>query len=188
MTTTHDLFARRLDGTLAAIESLRAMLPKIVGIAEALHERLQRGGTIYTCGNGGSADQAMHLAEELIGRYRGNRAPLRAVCLNTDPTALTCIANDFGFDQVFVRQCDALLREGDALVVFSTSGNSSNLVRALETARDRGALTIGLLGRDGGRCAAMCTHAAIVNSPDSAHVQEAHQAILHMLCERLEAG
>ena len=186
MTDLHDVFARRLDGTLAAVGSLRAEVPRIVAIAEALHERLARGGTVYTCGNGGSAAEAMHLAEEFIGRYRCNRPPRRAICLNADATALTCIANDFGFDQVFARQCEAMLTSADALVVLSTSGNSENVIRALQTAQAKGAVTIGLLGKGGGRCAALCKHALVVNSDDSAHVQEAHQAVLHMICESLE--
>jgi len=186
MTELHDLFTRRLDGTLAAVGSLRAELPQIIAIAETVRERLARGGTIYTCGNGGSAAEAMHFAEELIGRYRSNRPPRRAICLNADATVLTCIANDFGFDQVFARACEAMLTSVDALVVFSTSGNSENIVLALQTAQARGAVTIGLLGKGGGRCAALCKHAMVIDSSDSAHVQEAHQAVLHMLCESLE--
>ena len=141
---------------------------------------------MYTCGNGGSAAQALHLAEELIGRYRSNRPPLRAVCLNADPTALTCIANDFGFDQVFARQCEALLTPGDVLLVFSTSGKSPNLIKALEISRTRGCTAIALLGKDGGECGVLCDQALIVAADDSAHVQEAHLVVLHLICEALE--
>jgi D-sedoheptulose 7-phosphate isomerase len=149
---------------------------------------LEAGGTIFTAGNGGSAAQAMHLAEELIGRYRSNRAPHRAICLNVDPAAITCIANDFGFEKVFARQCEALLREGDALVVLSTSGTSPNIIAALETARKKGATTIGLLGRTGGTCRDLCDHALLIPSDDSAHIQEAHQAAIHLICEAVETG
>ncbi len=189
MTNLHELFARRLQGSVATAASLQSpdQLARIVAIAETLRACLARGGTIYTCGNGGSAAQALHLAEELIGRYRGNRPAHRAVCLNADPTAMTCIANDFGFDQVFARQCEALLREGDVLVALSTSGNSENTVQALHAASRRRSIAIGLLGRDGGRCAGLCDRTVIVAAEDSAHIQEAHQVVLHLLCEALEA-
>src|SRR5688572_31089255 len=145
-TDIRGLLSRRVDGSLAAIASLRAQLDKVSAMADLMLAKLADGGTIYTAGNGGSAAQALHLAEELIGRYRSDRPPLRAVCLNADPTALTCIANDFGFGQVFARQCEALLTPNDVLLVFSTSGKSPNIVQALETARRRQCTTVGLLG------------------------------------------
>lgn len=176
----------RLAGSLAAIESLRDHIRTIDRLAGTIVEVLKHGGTIFTCGNGGSAAEALHLAEELIGRYRGNRPSCRAVCLNADPTALTCIANDFGYDEVFARQLEGLARSGDALVAFSTSGNSRNLVLALERAKRAQVRTIGLLGRDGGQCLAHCDDHLIVDATDSAHIQEAHQVIMHLLCEAVE--
>lgn len=180
------MLEHRLNGGLAAVESLRGQFDVIAAIIETIQERLRSGGTLYTAGNGGSAAQALHLAEELIGRYRGNRPPLRAICLNADPTALTCIANDFGFDQVFARQCQALLTPKDVLVVLSTSGNSANIIKALEIARERRCVAIGLLGKDGGVCATLCNQSVIVTSGDSAHIQEAHQVVIHLVCEALE--
>ncbi len=177
----------RIEGSLAAIEALCDQAGRVRDLARAVLDRLRAGGTLYTAGNGGSAAQALHLAEELIGRYRDDRPPLRAVCLNADPTALTCIANDYGYGQVFSRQCEALLDERDALLVLSTSGNSDNVVEALRVARARGALAIGLLGGAGGRCAALCHHALIVPGTDSAHIQEAHQVALHLICELIES-
>lgn len=176
----------RLAGSLAAIESLRAHIRTIDRLAATIVRTLQQGGTIFTCGNGGSAAEALHLAEELIGRYRGNRPSCRAVCLNADPTALTCIANDFGFDEVFARQLEGLARPHDVLVVFSTSGKSRNLVLALERARRAQVRTIGLLGRNGGECLALCDEHLIVEATDSAHIQEAHQVVMHLLCEAVE--
>lgn len=176
----------RLEGSQAAIGFLRDQIGQITRICEVVVETLQGGGTVYTAGNGGSAAQAMHLSEELIGRYRQNRPALRAVCLNTDPTAVTCIANDFGFEQVFSRQCEALLRDRDLLVVLSTSGNSLNIVNALRIAGERGAKTIGLLGKTGGECLSHCGHAIVVPGGDSAHVQEAHLVLLHLICEAVE--
>ncbi|MHC4217397.1 MAG: D-sedoheptulose-7-phosphate isomerase [Planctomycetota bacterium] len=182
-TAIHD----RIDGSLAAIGALRDQADRIRDLTLAVHGRLRSGGTLYTAGNGGSAAQALHLAEELIGRYRGDRPPLRAMCLNADPTAITCIANDYGYAQVFSRQCEALLAEGDALLVLSTSGNSENVVAALEVARQRHTLTAGLLGGGGGRCAALCDHAVTLAERDSAHVQEAHQVAVHLICELIES-
>ncbi|MCI0363637.1 MAG: SIS domain-containing protein [Phycisphaerales bacterium] len=187
---TQELFAKRIEGSLTAIGSLRGQLAELASIAEAVVERLRAGGTLYTAGNGGSAAQALHLAEELIGRYRGNREPLRAVCLNADSTALTCIGNDFGFDQIFARQCQALLRPGDVLLVMSTSGKSANIVNALRAARSAGAATFGFLGGDGGACREWCDTAILVGSRevvgDSAFIQDAHQVALHLICEKVE--
>ena len=181
-----DTILRRLDGSMAAIRSLRDQVDRIDAVGTALIDRLHRGGTIYTAGNGGSAAQALHLAEELIGRYRGDRAALRAVCLNADPTALTCIANDFGFENIFARQCEALLGPDDVLLVLSTSGRSPNLVEALKTAKQSATLTVGLLGSDGGACGPLCDHEITIDAPDSAFVQEAHQVVIHLLCEMIE--
>lgn len=183
-----DTVCARIESSLAAVGSLRDQSQQIISIADALREVFDAGGKLYTCGNGGSAAQALHLAEELIGRYRSNRRPYPAICLNADPTALTCIANDFGFAQVFARQCEALLTPADVLMVLSTSGNSDNLVQALTVARTRGAATIGLLGRNGGKCADLCDVKLIVSSdhPDSAHIQDAHQVVIHLICEAFE--
>lgn len=180
------MITNRLRDSLRAIDTLHASTQTIATIVESVVACLRAGGTIYTCGNGGSAAEAMHLAEELIGRYRSNRRALRALCLNADPTALTCIANDFGYAEVFARQCDALLTKSDVLVMFSTSGKSDNLLRALEVAKDKHAISIALLGRDGGPCLALADHALVVASNDSGHVQEAHQVVLHIICEAVE--
>ena len=181
-----DTILRRLDGSMAAIGSLRDQVDRIDAVGTALIDRLNRGGTLYTAGNGGSAAQAMHLAEELIGRYRGDRPALRAVCLNADPTALTCIANDFGYEQVFARQCEALLGPDDVLLVLSTSGRSPNLVEALKAAKQCDTLSIGLLGSDRGACGPLCDHQITIDATDSAFVQEAHQVVVHLLCEMIE--
>ena len=184
--TRPDAINDRIDGSLAAITALRDQAVRIRDLSRAVLDRLRAGGTLYTAGNGGSATQALHLAEELIGRYRDDRPPLRAMCLNADPSAITCIANDYGYARVFSRQCEALLGANDALLVLSTSGNSENVVAALQVARDRGALAIGLLGNAGGRCAELCDHAIIVPGSDSAHIQEAHQVVVHLICELIE--
>jgi len=181
----HEILAR-LDGSVQAVSSLRERVDQIQFINKLIIERLDAGATLFTCGNGGSAAQALHLAEEMIGRYRANRPAVRAVCLNADPTAITCIANDFGFENIFARQCEALVDEGDVLVVLSTSGNSENISRAVQTSTQRGAHTIGLLGHNGGTCKDLCDHALIVAGEDAAHIQEAHQVVIHLMCEAIE--
>lgn len=172
----------------AVVASLDAQSDLIHAIIERLRACFASGGTLYTCGNGGSAAEALHLSEELIGKFDQPREPLPAVCLNADPTALTCIANDYGFDEVFARQVRALAGERDVVLVFSTSGNSPNLVRALEAAMDRGAATIGLLGKGGGPCAPLCDLALIVDAQETQHIQEAHQVVLHLLLGGVEAS
>jgi D-sedoheptulose 7-phosphate isomerase len=182
-----EAISERLEGTIAAIHSLRDQLAEIQALGRIVTEKLAAGGTIYTCGNGGSAAEAMHLAEELIGRYRGQDRPAqRAMCLNADATAMTCIANDFGYEHVFSRPVEAMLGERDVLVVLSTSGNSDNIVRALDAARRNGATTVGLLGRGGGKALAHCDHAIIVAGEDSAHIQEGHLVVVHLICEAVE--
>lgn len=155
-------------------------------IAAAASATLKAGGKILTCGNGGSAADAMHLAEELIGRYGRNRRSLAAVCLSADATALTCIANDYGYDEVFARQVEGLGNKGDLLVCFTSSGNSVNILRAIAVAKTRGVKTVALLGKDGGKTKGKADIELIVESPDTARVQEAHTLLLHALLEEIE--
>ncbi|MEM8834528.1 MAG: SIS domain-containing protein [Planctomycetota bacterium] len=180
---------QRIDGSARTIDALRELAGDIADTANLLAEALtaEPARTLYTCGNGGSAAEALHLAEELTGRYRADRRALPAVCLNSDPTALTCIANDFGFDAVFARQLEALARPNDLLCVFSTSGKSPNILRALEAAAARDVRTIALLGKGGGPALDLAQHAIVVPSDDGAHIQEAHQVILHIFLEAVEA-
>lgn len=187
MDTISRLIAARLEGAHRAIDALADAGVGAARATSAIRDAVRAGATVFTCGNGGSAAEALHLAEELLGRYHNDREPLPAVCLNADTTALTCIANDFGFEQVFARQVEALAAPGDALVVFSTSGQSPNIVAALETARDLGVITIGLLGKNGGPAASLCDAPVIIPSQDTAHIQEAHLALLHIMLEAIEA-
>jgi D-sedoheptulose 7-phosphate isomerase len=147
---------------------------------------LKRGKTIFACGNGGSATDSMHLCEELVGRYRDNRRPLPAVSLNTDSSVLTCIGNDYGFDAIFSRQIEALGKEDDVLVGFSTSGNSENIAHAFEKARSKGATTILLSGKDGGKIKTIADHSIIIPSDNTARIQELHTFILHAWLELVE--
>ncbi|MCU0495038.1 MAG: SIS domain-containing protein [Chloroflexaceae bacterium] len=179
-------FSSQLNELVAVLHAFAPQAEAVERVVTLVADGLLAGHTLFTCGNGGSATDAMHLAEELVGRYRGNRRPLPAVSLNADPTALTCIANDFGFEQVFARQLKALARPGDMLVVFSTSGNSPNILRALEAARNAGVVCIALLGKDGGPALALADYAIVVPSQNSARIQEVHTLLLHAMCEAVE--
>lgn len=179
-------FQPQLDEAIAVLQASVALTSAIDEITALAADALLAGHTLYTAGNGGSAADALHLAEELIGRYRGNRRPLAAICLNADIGALTCIANDFGYDEVFARQLAALGKPGDVLVVFSTSGNSPNILNVLRTARAKGVISIALLGKDGGAARILADHALIVPSNNTARIQEVHTLILHAICEEVE--
>jgi D-sedoheptulose 7-phosphate isomerase len=178
----------QLDASCAVIQSLAAEAALIEQIAARVRDTLLAGHMLLTCGNGGSATDAQHLAEELTGRYRANRRPLPAVALTADSAALTCIANDFGYEQVFARQIEALARPGDILLCFSTSGMSPNITAALRAARTCGASSVALLGKDGGAARALADLALVVASADTARIQEAHLQILHYICEVVETA
>lgn len=159
----------------------------MVGNAGALTAlALQGGGKVMFCGNGGSAADSQHLAAELTGRFINDRVPLAGLALSTDTSGLTCIANDYSFDEVFARQVIALGRPGDVLIAISTSGNSRNVLRAVEEAHRHGVKVIGLLGKGGGELAKWCDVAIIVPSNVTARIQEAHILIGHTLCGIVE--
>jgi len=134
------------------------------------------------CGNGGSAADSQHLAAEFVGRYINDRPPIAAIALSTDTSALTCISNDYGYEHVFSRQVSSLGRAGDTLIGISTSGNSANVIRAVEAAKQKGVHTVALLGRDGGALKDMVDVAIVVPSNVTAHIQEAHIFIGHYFC------
>lgn len=190
------LITQRLDEAAAVIEAIRDTTDDIAMIASVIIDRMSTGGTIMVAGNGGSSAQAMHFSEELIGRYRDTRPALPAICLCSDAAAITCIANDFGWENVFKRQVEAhasfTIEDdesvicNDVLLVFSTSGNSVNINTALESANELGLSTIGLLGRDGGESADLCDYSIVIDAVDSAAIQDGHQVILHALCEIIE--
>jgi len=154
-------------------------------IARCVVQCLQVGGRIITCGNGGSMCDAMHFAEELSGRYRKDRPALAAMAIS-DPSHLTCVANDFGFDQVFARGVEAWGRAGDLLIGFSTSGNSPNVIAAAEKARERQMKVVGLLGRDGGKLKPLCDLSIVVPAQTSDRIQEIHIKIVHIVIELVE--
>lgn len=149
-------------------------------------EALEAGKKVLAAGNGGSAADALHLCEELVGRYKNDRRALPAISLAADGTALTCIGNDFGFDQIFARQVEALGASGDVLVLFTSSGNSANLILALEAAKARGMKTVALTGRGGGKLKGLADAEWIVPSSIGARVQELHSWALHVILEVVE--
>ena len=188
--TTHDMITR----FAADLREHQQLFERLMPLAEPIRQAGERMGTALAqgrkrllCGNGGSAADSQHIAAELIGRFVRDRRPLAALALTTDTSALTAIANDYSFDEVFARQVTGLGAPGDCLLGISTSGNSRNVIKAVEAARERGMHVIGLLGRDGGALRALCDIAVVVPSETTARIQEAHAFIGHSLCGLIES-
>lgn len=169
-----------------AIDSLESQIEKVEKAVELVVSTLASGHKFLTCGNGGSAAEAMHMSEEAVGRFRDNRVSLPAVALVADGTALTCIGNDYGFDEIFSRQVEGLGCEGDLLVAFSTSGNAKNLSRAVEEARVKKMNILLILGRDGGKLRGKGDVEIIIEGKDSGRIQEAHQLLMHILLDGVD--
>jgi len=172
---------------LALAERVDELLPVGEQVVAALIGCYEGGGRVYTFGNGGSAADSLHFAEELVARFKRERRPLPAQSLAADPTALTCIANDYEFDEVFARQVRAFVRAGDVVLGFTTSGRSANVVRGLAAARELGATTVLLGGGDGGPASGHADHALVVPSSSTARVQELHVLLLHLILDAVDA-
>ncbi len=181
-------YQQSLQEASAVFASLAELAPALRTAAGWCLESLRSGGKILSCGNGGSAAEAGHLCAELMGRYKRSRPGLAAVALSADSALLTCLGNDYSFEDAFARQVRALGRPGDILVAFTTSGNSPNVLAALEEARDMGLKSVAFLGRDGGKARDLAACAVVVPHPDTARVQEAHQFLMHCLMDEIEAG
>ena len=162
------------------------MPPRIAEMATLLVETFSGGGKLLVMGNGGSAADAQHFVAEIVGRFKMERRGLPAIALSTDTSILTAIGNDYGFDQVFRRQVEALAVAGDLVVGISTSGNSPNVQQGLELARELGCRTVGLLGKDGGSIKGCCDLALVVPTDDTPRIQEGHITIIHIVCDLLE--
>jgi len=175
-----------IDNHLTTINTLKSQVSVIRAIGIAMVGCLRQGGCIFWLGNGGSAADCQHLAAELVGRFERERRGFASVALTTDSSVLTSVGNDYGFDHVFARQVETLCRPGDLLIGISTSGNSPNVLRALEVARANGIDTIGLSGRDGGTLKEIADICLIVSADNTARVQEAHILIGHILCDLVE--
>jgi D-sedoheptulose 7-phosphate isomerase len=175
------------DEHLRVAADAAALLPTVERLADALVESLAAGGRLLVFGNGGSAADAQHFAGELLGRFRNSRRPLPAIALTTDPSVVTGIANDFGFDDLFARQVAALVRRGDVVVGISTSGSSENVARGLGAARQAGALAVAWTGVDPGPVGAAAEIVLAVPSRTTARIQEVHTLAMHALCTAIDA-
>jgi D-sedoheptulose 7-phosphate isomerase len=175
-----------IEQHLGVVQDLRAVSPDIDQAFELIQASLKAGGKLLICGNGGSASDAQHFAAELVGRFETTRPGLAALCLNTDTSNLTAIANDFGYEQVFSRQVEAIGKPADCLVALSTSGNSVNVLKAVASAKSMGMTTLGLLGNQGGKLRQACQHAIVVPSDNTARIQECHILIIHILCAMVD--
>ena len=185
--TTDDTIHRSFAEHLQIIELVQDTLAKpIKKFGQLLARSIASGGTLFWCGNGGSAADSQHLAAELVGRFKENRRALRSIALTTDTSVLTCVANDYSYDDIFARQIEALGRPGDVLIGISTSGNSENVLRASKVAKKMGLMTFALLGKGGGPTKDLADHALVIPSDSTARIQEAHILIGHILCELIE--
>lgn len=169
-----------------ASEVATGMSDQVAALAALVEGTLRRGGKLLFCGNGGSAAEAQHLASEYVVRFTRVRAPMAAIALTTDTSSLTACANDYGFERVFERQVRALARPGDLLILHSTSGESENLLRAAEAARELGVATAALLARGGGRLRERVDLAFVVPTGSTARAQEIHLAVGHVICDLVE--
>lgn len=165
-----------------------ANLDMLEGVARNIIACLKSGGKVLLCGNGGSAAQAQHIAAELVGRFKRERQGLAAMALTTDTSILTAVGNDYGYESIFARQVESLGRPGDILIALSTSGNSPNILKAVEAARSKQLTVVGFTGQKGGKLAAQVSLTFRAASDDTSHAQEAHITALHALCDVVEAS
>ncbi|MFA5879688.1 MAG: SIS domain-containing protein [Candidatus Margulisiibacteriota bacterium] len=173
------------ENIIKEFKESKANLDKLTELIELLTIKLRQNKKIYICGNGGSACDAMHFAEEFVGRFQKDRPPLPVLAL-TDPAGITCIGNDYGFDEIFARPLQAFGQEGDILILLSTSGNSMNLVRAQEVAKQKGLISIAFLGKDGGKLLNQVDHYILISAKTSDRIQEFHMFLLHIITEEVE--
>ncbi|MEC8157702.1 MAG: D-sedoheptulose 7-phosphate isomerase [Pseudomonadota bacterium] len=181
-----ELVKATLEEHTQVVKKMVALESEIVSAGKLCANALAQGQSIYLCGNGGSAADAQHIAAELIGRFVSDRRSLPAIALTTDTSVLTAIGNDYGYDEVFSRQVEGLCRKGDVLIAISTSGNSTNVLRAVDAAHVVGSSVIGLLGKSGGVLKRRCDVPLIVPSDVTARIQEMHIVIGHLICALVE--
>jgi D-sedoheptulose 7-phosphate isomerase len=181
MMSPTDAYRNALAEWKTLLPALDALAPQVQSLGRLMFDCWRGGGKILFAGNGGSAADAMHFAEELVVRFSKNRRALAAIAL-LDPTTLTCAGNDFGYDHVFSRQVDALGKQGDIFCGLTTSGNSNNIALAVDVAKQRGMKTVGFLGKDGGKLRERCDLPIVIPSDSTARIQEAHKLMFHALC------
>lgn len=180
-----NLICQSLQEGIELRQQMLGLAEQIEAGGKLLIQSLAAGGRIFFCGNGGSAADCQHIAAELVGRFEMDNQ-LNALALTTDSSILTSVANDFGYDQIYVRQLRALARPGDCLVAISTSGNSPNIVKAVEASREMQLTSVGLSGGQGGQLGVLCTHTLVVPSARTCRIQEIHLSVGHIWCEMIE--
>ncbi len=182
------IISERLAEHLSVFEAVRQSPGQKLRIAQVVRAALAAGKKVFFCGNGGSAADSQHLAAEFVGRFQKEREGLPAVALTVDTSILTAVANDYGYERIFARQVEALGRTGDVLVAISTSGNSANVLRAVEVAKARGMYCVGMTAAGGGRLATLCDECIAVPAQNTARAQEMHILLGHILCELVEVA
>lgn len=187
MSDLSSILDQAINGSIETLKSLEKIESKIARAAEMIEQCLRSGSKLLVCGNGGSASDAAHFATELVVRFAKDRRAYPAICLTGDGGLLTAAGNDYGFDEIFARQVAAFGLEGDVLIVLTTSGKSKNVRRALEEAKSHKLKTIAFLGRDGGSTIGLADVDLLVATDSTARIQEAHQLLLHVLCEAVES-
>lgn len=182
------IFKENLIEHLSLFNELEYLEDNVNSVIDLCLDSIRNGGKIMFCGNGGSAADSQHLAAEFTGRFIKDREPIAAISLTTDTSALTCISNDYSYDQVFSRQVQAIGNKNDCLIGISTSGNSKNILKAFKIANEKGIATVGLLGKNGGEIVKHCKISIVVPSYTTARIQEAHILIGHSICGAVEKG
>ena len=187
MPDSSSILDQAINGSIETLQSLKKLQPAVARAADFIADCLTKGNKLLICGNGGSASDAAHFATELVVRFAKDRPAYPAICLTGDGGLLTAAGNDYGFDEIFARQVAAFGVPGDLLICLTTSGKSKNVLRALEEARSRKLKTIAFLGRDGGSTIGIADVDLLVASDSTARIQEAHQLLLHVICEAMES-
>ena len=184
-------YSKVIEKNIQELKNLLYEIPKeqidlIIEIAKQVVKTLKLGGCVFWCGNGGSASQSQHLAAELIGRFKENRDPYKSISLSSDAAVITCISNDFDFENLFSRQLDGLGEKGDLIIALSTSGNSLNIKNVIKKAKSKEIKSISILGKGGGKMKSLADITLIVDSNSTARIQEMHALIGHIICEIVE--
>jgi len=184
-----EIITKMLEGNIQTKQNILnsdEIKQTISQITQTIIQALDNGKKIITMGNGGSSCDALHLTHEFVGRYKGNRKPLKSICLAADPTVMTCIGNDYGYENLFARQIEAHTDQGDIVIGYSTSGTSKNIIKAFQKAKELGAIIIGMSGNQGGDFPEICDHLFLAPTQTAAHMQEAHTLVTHIICEALD--
>ena len=187
MPDSSSILNQAINGSIETLQSLKKLEPEVARASDFITDCLTKRSKLLVCGNGGSASDAAHFATELVVRFAKDRPAYPAICLTGDGGLLTAAGNDYGFDEIFARQVAAFGVPGDLLICLTTSGKSKNVLRALEEARSRKLKTIAFLGRDGGSTIGIADVDLLVASDSTARIQEAHQLLLHVICEAMES-